>query len=65
MDIDRGYVREATRCRCCGRSIGEDYVYCISCGRKRMKIWNDCIGSGMGQSDAQRVVDKAYPVKFC
>jgi len=64
MDIDRGVIENGNRCICCGARIGAEYVYCIPCSRKRMKVLDDCLGSGMSDADAQRVVDKAYPKRF-
>lgn len=66
MIIDRGIgvIEEGNRCRICGRWIKAEYVYCIPCVRKMKKVFDDCIGSGMKQADAQRVVDRSYPVKF-
>jgi hypothetical protein len=63
MDIDKGVIEDGTRCRCCGCWIKPDYVYCIPCARKRIKIVNDCLGAGMSIPDAERVADKAYPPK--
>lgn len=64
MDIERGVAFEVNRCRCCGRPIKEDYLFCIGCDRKRMKIFNDCIGSGMSVFDARAKVDGIYPQYF-
>jgi hypothetical protein len=64
MAIDSGVIEEGTRCRCCGCWIKVGYIFCIPCARKRIKVMDDCLGSGMSHADAQRVVDKAYPMKF-
>jgi hypothetical protein len=51
-------------CLCCGRSIKPEYMFCVGCERKRMKVFNDSIGAGLSSVDAWGVVGKVYPVKF-
>lgn len=63
MDIERGVYVE-NRCRCCGRHIKDEYVFCIRWERKRMKVLNDCVGSGMSVFDARVKVDSIYPQYF-
>lgn len=50
-------------CLCCGRSIKDDYTFCIPCERKRMKVMGDCLGAGLSAVDAKRVVERVYPVR--
>ena len=64
MDIEKGVIEEGVRCRCCGRWIKADYLFCIPCVRKRLKVYNDSCGAGLSDADAWGVVEKAYPQKF-
>lgn len=59
----QAYEVELMLCQCCGRSIKDDYQFCIACERKRMKVLSDCIGAGMSVEDARRVVERVYPVR--
>lgn len=61
MVIKQVEVVKSGQCRCCGRRIKSEYLFCIGCERKRMKVYNDCVGAGMSVYDAHGKVEAAYP----
>lgn len=52
------------QCACCGRAIKAGYKFCFGCYRKRMKVYDDCIGAGKSVEFARDKVNEAYPLKF-
>jgi hypothetical protein len=51
-------------CLCCGRMINGNYVFCIPCERKRMRVKGDCLAAGMSDHDAESRVNEVYPLRF-
>ena len=52
------------QCLGCGQRIGDDYLYCIPCDRKRMKIFSNLVGSGYSTQDAIKKLKEIVDIKY-
>jgi hypothetical protein len=51
-------------CLCCGWVINGNYVFCMPCERKRMKVKDECLAAGLSDRDAESRVNEVYPLRY-